>query len=65
MAHTMRSRRSRCTTVCVAVALGALLSTVWVSLVAADAVYHTQHLAFLPVDDAPLRSGFVQNIHAN
>ena len=32
---------------------------------AADAVYHTERLAFTPVGGAPLRSGFVVNIHAN
>jgi hypothetical protein len=31
---------------------------------AADAVYHTEHLALTPVGGAPLRSGFVQNIKA-
>src|SRR4051812_30264200 len=30
-----------------------------------DAVYHSEHLALTPVGDAPLRSGFVENIHAN
>lgn len=34
-------------------------------LAAADAVYHTEHLALTPVGGAPLRSGFVQNIKAN
>ena len=32
---------------------------------AGDAVYHTQHLAIEAVGDAPLRSGFVNNIKAN
>jgi hypothetical protein len=32
---------------------------------AGDAVYHTQHMKLAPVGDAPLRSGFVQNIKAN
>ena len=32
---------------------------------AGDAVYHTQHMALQSVGDAPLRSGFVQNIKAN
>ena len=32
---------------------------------AGDAVYHTQHMRLTPVGDAPLRSGFVQNIKAN
>jgi hypothetical protein len=30
-----------------------------------DAVYHSEHIALAPVGDAPLRVGFVQNIHAN
>jgi hypothetical protein len=33
-------------------------------LAAADAVYHTEHLALTPIGGAPLRSGFVQNIKA-
>ena len=33
-------------------------------LAAADAVYHTEHLALTPVGGAPLRSGFVQDIKA-
>jgi hypothetical protein len=32
---------------------------------AADAVYHSGHIPFAPVADAPLRSGFVENIHAD
>jgi hypothetical protein len=31
----------------------------------ADAVYHSEHLGLSPVGNAPLRSGFVENIHAN
>jgi hypothetical protein len=31
----------------------------------ADAVYHSEHLALLPVGNATLRSGFVENIHAD
>lgn len=31
----------------------------------ADAVYQTQHIELQPVGGAPLRAGFVQNIHAN
>ena len=30
-----------------------------------DAVYHSQHIALQPVGSAPLRSGFVENIHTN
>ena len=32
---------------------------------AGDAVYHTQHMTIEAVGDAPLRSGFVNNIKAN
>jgi hypothetical protein len=32
---------------------------------AADRVYHSEHVALQPVGGAPLRSGFVENIHAN
>ena len=31
----------------------------------ADRVYHSQHVALTPVAGAPLRAGFVENIHAN
>jgi len=31
----------------------------------ADQVYHSQHIALQAVGDEPLRSGFVENIHAN
>jgi hypothetical protein len=31
---------------------------------AADRVYHSQHLELTPVDGAPLRSGFIENIKA-
>jgi hypothetical protein len=34
-------------------------------LAAADGVYHSQHIALLPVGPSPLQSGFVENIHAN
>jgi hypothetical protein len=34
------------------------------TVAAADRVYHSEHLRFAPVGDAPLRSGFVQNIKA-
>src|SRR5215218_11500261 len=34
-------------------------------IAAADAVYHSAHVALSPVGDAPLRSGFVENIHAS
>jgi hypothetical protein len=31
----------------------------------ADTVYHSQHIALAPTGAAPLRSGFVENIHAD
>ena len=31
----------------------------------ADAVYHSHHYALSSVNGAPLRSGFVENIHVN
>jgi hypothetical protein len=31
----------------------------------ADQVYHSQHIALEPVSTAPLRSGFVENVHPN
>jgi len=31
----------------------------------ADAVYHSQHVALSPIGGGPLRSGFVENIHAD
>jgi hypothetical protein len=39
--------------------------TAFVPAALGDAVYHSEHLALTPVGDAPLRSGFVENIHAN
>ena len=45
------------------------LGTVWIAALAvpaaADAVYHSSHIPFAPIGEAPLRSGFVENIHAN
>lgn len=35
------------------------------STVSADAVYHTERVALHAIDDAPLRSGSVVNIHVN
>lgn len=31
----------------------------------ADQVYHSQHIPLSPVGNAPLRDGFVENIHSN
>src|SRR6266700_878572 len=45
------------------------LGMVWIAALplpaAADAVYHSGHIPFAPIGEAPLRSGFVENIHAN
>jgi len=49
----------------IAVAAIAVLFAVAAPLAAADAVYHTEHLDLAPVGNAPLRSGFVQNIKAD
>jgi hypothetical protein len=35
------------------------------STVAADSTYHTERISLQAIDDAPLRSGSVVNIHAN
>ena len=48
-----------------ALAASAVAFAILAPLAAADAVYHTEHLALNPVGGAPLRSGFVQNIKAN
>lgn len=47
-----------------ALAASAVAFATLAPLAAADAVYHTEHLALTPVGGAPLRSGFVQNIKA-
>jgi len=31
----------------------------------ADGTYRSQHIALTPIGDAPLRTGFVENIHVN
>jgi hypothetical protein len=58
-------RRSIVKRAAVAVVLGVLMATALVTAVAADDEYHSEHLVLSPVDNAPLRSGFVQNNHAN
>ena len=45
-----------------AVALAIVLGT---GPASADQLYHSGHYAFAPTDGAPLRSGFVENIHPN
>ena len=46
-------------------ALGLVILLAAAAPALADATLHSQHLALTPTADAPLRSGFVQNIHAN
>lgn len=43
----------------------ALLTVGVASTVSADRVYHTERVSLHAIDDAPLRSGSVVNIHAN
>lgn len=57
----MLKKLSRAATVPVIVAAGLALS----SGAGADDVYHSQHVALTPVGAAPLRTGFVENTHAN
>ena len=45
--------------------LAGLAAMVGAISASADAVYHSEHLALSPVGNAPLRSGFVENIHAD
>lgn len=56
----MRTVRMTLSTLLVALAL-----VVMACPVLADDVYHSEHLALVPTDGLPLRSGFVENIHAN
>jgi len=43
-----------------------LLALLFVPVTAsADGVYHSEHIALTPVGTQPLRTGFVENIHAN
>ena len=51
-------KRIVATMVSVAVAV-----TATVGIATADQAYHTEHLPLSPVADAPLKSGFVNNIH--
>lgn len=55
----MSHRRTRSALAFAALAIAALAPTA-----AADSVYHSEHLSFVPVGGAPLRSGFVENIKA-
>ena len=46
-------------------ALSTVLVTALALPAAADATYHSGHIPFAPLGAAQLRSGFVENIHAN
>jgi hypothetical protein len=46
-------------------AFAALALMVGAVSASADAVYHSQHIAFAPIGASPLRSGYVENIHAD
>jgi hypothetical protein len=66
MVHSIFQYSSgRFTKLVAAAMLVTVILTVMVSVVAADGVYHSDHIAFNPVGDQPLQSGFVQNIHSN
>jgi hypothetical protein len=47
------------------VAVMFLLAAALAPVASADQVYHAEHLGLSPVGGAPLRSGFVENIHPN
>jgi hypothetical protein len=48
----------------IAVALVAVLAVLWfASTAVADQFFHTSHAELAPIGDAPLRSGFVNDIH--
>ena len=56
----------RSTLAAAAVAASTLLATGLTGAPAwGDGIYHSQHIALHPVGSAPLRSGFVENIHTN
>jgi hypothetical protein len=63
---TMRTRFAVSAAAVAAMTLGLAAATAVAGPVAsADQVYHSAHIALHPVGDEPLRSGFVENIHAN
>ena len=59
----MMTRLTRTTAAVAAVSVAGLAALP--GMANGDAVYHTQHMQLTPVGNAPLRSGFVQNIKAN
>jgi hypothetical protein len=46
-------------------ALALLTAALLAPAASADRVYHSEHLALTPVGGAPLKSGFVENVHPN
>ncbi len=62
----MRNQFARAAAVVAALALGLVAAAALPGAAArADNVYHSAHIALRPVGAEPLRSGFVENIHAN
>lgn len=62
----MRSKYTAAATLVAALTLGLVaVAALGGPAARADRVYHSQHIALHAVDDQPLRSGFVENIHAN
>ena len=47
------------------IVLAGIAAVVGVTPAQADSTYHSAHIALAPISGAPLRSGFVENIHAN
>jgi hypothetical protein len=58
-------RASKTSRLLLAAAFAMTAVAVTAPLAAADAVYHSQHIALNPIGSASLRSGFVENIHAD
>jgi hypothetical protein len=58
-------RASKTSRLLLAAALAVTAVAAGAPLAAADAVYHSQHIALNPIGSASLRSGFVENIHAD
>lgn len=52
-------------TILVIVVVPMLVAVLAPSIAIADQVYPSEHIPLTPVGDEPLRSGFVENIHAN
>ena len=52
------------TSVAMALSVSAALAAALAPSASADMAYHSEHLRLTPIADAPLRSGFVENIKA-